>query len=205
MKKTFVNNGIILIMAAASAILLSISARASDTNNPTESVRASEPDNSINREIFDILMANNLLAPGPNSVCLSTRDGVITISGNTPTLENKEQTDSAMAKLPGVRRVDDNRPTSTEVTTQQTPAESAVTRKKIDDTAITDEAKSSMMFHNSVNNVVTQIGTTNGAVTISGIAKSEAQKSRITKLATNISGVTSVINNMTIVMPAAAN
>ncbi len=192
-------------MATASAILFSISARASDTNSPTGSVRVSGPDNSINKEIFDILMANNLLAPGPYNVCLSTRDGVVTISGNTPTLANKEQTDSAMAKLPGVRRVNDNRPTSTEVTTQQTPAESAVTRKKIDDTAITDEAKSSMMFHNSVNTVVTQIGTTNGAVTISGIAKSEAQKNRITNLATSIKGVTSVINNMTVAAPAATN
>jgi hypothetical protein len=42
-------------------------------------------------------------------------------------------------------------------------------------------------------------------VTLSGIAKNDAEKSLVTKLVTDINGVTSVINNMTIAVPVAAN
>jgi osmotically-inducible protein OsmY len=40
---------------------------------------------------------------------------------------------------------------------------------------------------------------------VSGIAKNDAEKSLVTKLASDINGVTSVINNMTVVVPVAAN
>jgi len=40
---------------------------------------------------------------------------------------------------------------------------------------------------------------------LSGIAKNDAEKSLVTKLVTDINGVTSVINNMTIAVPVTAN
>ena len=49
----------------------------------------------------------------------------------------------------------------------------------------------------------TTVSTTDGVVTLSGLAKNEAEKSLVTKLAADINGVTSVINNMTIVVPVA--
>ena len=48
-------------------------------------------------------------------------------------------------------------------------------------------------------------GTTDGVVTLSGLTKNAAEKSLITKLVTDINGVTSVNNNMTIAVPVAAN
>jgi osmotically-inducible protein OsmY len=40
---------------------------------------------------------------------------------------------------------------------------------------------------------------------LSGIAKNAAEKSLVTKLASDINGVTSVINNMTITVPVVSN
>jgi osmotically-inducible protein OsmY len=40
-------------------------------------------------------------------------------------------------------------------------------------------------------------------VTLSGMAKNDAEKSLVTKLVTDINGVTKVINNMTIAVPVA--
>jgi osmotically-inducible protein OsmY len=40
---------------------------------------------------------------------------------------------------------------------------------------------------------------------LSGIAKNDAEKSLVTKLVTDINGVTGVINNMTIAVPVTAN
>jgi osmotically-inducible protein OsmY len=50
----------------------------------------------------------------------------------------------------------------------------------------------------------TTVSTTDGVVTLGGVAQNEAEKSLVTKLATDINGVTSVINNMTIEVPAAS-
>ena len=74
---------------------------------------------------------------------------------------------------------------------------------KIDDASITAQVKSSLLSHHSTSAIHTGVSTTDGVVTLTGIAKNEAEKSLVTKLATDINGVTSVINNMTIAVPVA--
>jgi osmotically-inducible protein OsmY len=184
------NYSLALIVAAGSMLI---------TTTP---LRASEADKSINHEIFDLIMSNNSLATQLGGVNFAVRDGVVTITGNTPLLTKQEQIDSVIAKLPGVQSVVDNRQTSTGV---QSAPESAATSQKVDDASLTEEVKSSLMFHNLTSTTITQIETTDGVVTITGIAKSEAEKSRTTQIATAIKGVTSVINNMDIATPVAAN
>jgi osmotically-inducible protein OsmY len=49
------------------------------------------------------------------------------------------------------------------------------------------------------------VSTTDGAVSLSGMAKNDAGKSLAAKLATDINGVTRVINNMTVEVVAAPN
>ena len=88
----------------------------------------------------------------------------------------------------------------------QTPAAPEATiGDKIDDASITAQVKSSLLSHRSTSSLHTTVSTTDGVVTVTGIAKNNAEKSLVTKLATDINGVTSVINNMTIAVPVAAN
>ena len=85
-------------------------------------------------------------------------------------------------------------------------APDATVGDKIDDASITAQVKSSLLSHSSTSALHTSVTTTDGVVTLSGIAKNDAEKSLVTKLATDINGVTSVINNMTIAaVPVAAN
>jgi osmotically-inducible protein OsmY len=42
-------------------------------------------------------------------------------------------------------------------------------------------------------------------VTLTGVAKNDAEKSLVTKLASDIKGVISVVNNMTIATPMVSN
>jgi osmotically-inducible protein OsmY len=76
---------------------------------------------------------------------------------------------------------------------------------KIDDASITAQVKSSLLSHSSTSAMHTGVSTTDGVVTLTGVAKNDAEKSLVTKLATDINGVTSVINNMTIAVPVAIN
>jgi osmotically-inducible protein OsmY len=61
------------------------------------------------------------------------------------------------------------------------------------------------MAHRSTSALHTKVSTSDGVVTLSGIAKNAAEKSLVTKLATDINGVTSVINNMSITVPVVSN
>jgi osmotically-inducible protein OsmY len=166
----------------------------------TAPLQASEADKNIDHEISDLLLANNSLAP--TDAKFVTVDGVVTISGTSCSLDNEAQLDSAVGMLPGVQHVVDNRPT--DIVAQSAP-ESTATSREIDDASLTDEVKSALMSHDSTRNTITQVTTKNGVVTITGIAKNEGEKTRATQLAAAISGVTSVINNMTVAVPVAAN
>jgi hyperosmotically inducible periplasmic protein len=54
------------------------------------------------------------------------------------------------------------------------------------------------LSHHSTSALKTKVETTDGVVTLSGIAKNAAEKSLVTKLVTDVNGVSSVVNNMTI-------
>ena len=101
--------------------------------------------------------------------------------------------------------VDNVKEVKNDMTIATTPAApDATIGDKIDDASITAEVKSSLMSHQPTSALHTGVTTTDGVVTLSGIAKNDAEKSLVTKLATDINGVTSVINNMTIAVPVAA-
>jgi osmotically-inducible protein OsmY len=63
------------------------------------------------------------------------------------------------------------------------------------DAVITHEVKRSILYHLLIN---TKTTTSNGIVTLSGKADSAAEKALNTRLATEVTGVKSVINNMVI-------
>ncbi|MFA7232064.1 MAG: BON domain-containing protein, partial [Victivallaceae bacterium] len=55
--------------------------------------------------------------------------------------------------------------------------------------------------HRSTSSVKTKVDTRDGEVTLTGIAKNASEKSLVTKLITDIQGVTGVNNQMTIEEP----
>jgi len=129
---------------------------------------------------------------------VNVTDGVVTLSGEASSLAQKELTTEYAQDVEGVKEV------KNQMTIAKTPAQpDQTTGEKIDDASITAQVKSSLMSHRSTSALKTKVETTNGAVTLSGVAKNDAEKSLVTKLVTDINGVTSVINNMTIAVPVA--
>jgi hyperosmotically inducible periplasmic protein len=127
-----------------------------------------------------------------------TKDGVVTLQGEANSMAQKELTTEYAKDIDNVKSVNN------EMTVAKTPAApDATPGDKIDDASITAQVKSSLLSHHSTSALHTGVTTTDGVVTLSGVAKNEAEKSLVTKLATDINGVTSVINNMTIAVPTA--
>ena len=131
---------------------------------------------------------------------VNVADGVVTLSGEASSLAQKELTTEYASDVEGVKSV------KNDMTIAKAPAEPAETiGEKIDDASITAQVKSSLLSHRSTSALKTKVETTEGVVTVSGIAKNAAEKSLVTKLVNDIHGVKDVINNMTIAVPVASN
>jgi osmotically-inducible protein OsmY len=144
-----------------------------------------------------LLFHRNVSATGTT---VYTKNGVVTLQGEASSVAQKELTTEYARDIDNVKSVNN------EMTVAKTPAApDASIGDKIDDASITAQVKSSLLSHHSTSALHTTVSTTDGVVTVSGVAKNDAEKSLVTKLATDINGVTSVVNNMTIAVQATSN
>jgi len=131
---------------------------------------------------------------------VNVKDGVVILSGEASSQAQKELATEYAKDVDNVKEV------KNEMTVAKTPATPGETMgEKMDDASITAQVKSSLMTHRSTSAVKTKVTTLDGVVTLSGIAKNAAEKSLVTKLVNDVNGVSSVINNMIIEVPVAAN
>jgi osmotically-inducible protein OsmY len=144
-----------------------------------------------------LLFHRNVSASGTD---VYVKDGIVSLRGEASSQAQKELTTEYAKDVEGVKEV------KNEMTIAKTPAKPVETiAEKIDDASITAQVKSSLMSHRSTSAAKTKVETTDGVVTLSGIAKNAAEKTLVTKLVTDIDGVSSVVNNMTIAVPVAKN
>jgi len=137
-----------------------------------------------------LLFHRNVSATGTT---VYVKDGVVTLQGEASSLAQKELTAEYAKDVDNVKEV------KNEMTVAATPASPEATLgDKIDDASITAEVKSALLSHRSTSALHTGVSTTDGVVTLTGVAKNDAEKSLVTKITTDINGVVSVINNMTI-------
>jgi len=124
---------------------------------------------------------------------VNVKDGIVSLSGEASSLAQRELTTEYAQDVEGVKVV------KNEMTIAKTPAKPGKTLgEKIDDASITAQVKMALLSHRSTSALKTKVETTDGVVTLSGIAKNDAEKSLVTKLVTDINGVSNVINNMTV-------
>jgi osmotically-inducible protein OsmY len=144
-----------------------------------------------------LLFHRNVSAVGTS---VYTKDGVVTLQGVADSMAQKELTTEYAKEIDNVKEV------KNDMTIAAAPAaHDATIADKVDDASITAEVKSALFSHSATSALHTGVTTADGVVTVTGVAKNDAEKSLVTKLATDINGVTSVINNMTIAVPVAAN
>jgi osmotically-inducible protein OsmY len=131
---------------------------------------------------------------------VNVKDGVVILSGEASSRAQKELTTEYARDIDNVKEV------KNEMTVAKAPAQPATTiGEKIDDASITAQVKGSLLSHRSTSVLNTKVSTSDGVVTLGGIAKNDAEKALVTKLVTDINGVKSVVNNMTIEAAVSSN
>ena len=146
-----------------------------------------------------LLFHRNVSATGTT---VYTKDGVVTLEGVAGSEAAKDLTTEYAKDVDNVKSVQNNMTIAVTPATAMAP--DATISDKIDDASITAEVKSALLAHRSTSALHTGVTTTDGVVTLTGVANNDAEKSLVDKLATDINGVTSVINNMTVAVPVAA-
>ncbi|MBN1552675.1 BON domain-containing protein [bacterium] len=127
---------------------------------------------------------------------VSVKDGTVTLRGEAANKAQKQLTTEYARDVDGVKDV------INEMTVAKMPkAESQTVGEKIDDASITSQVKLSLLFHRSTRVLKTQVKTEDGVVTLSGMARNEAEKELVTKLVNDINGVKNVMNKMIIEEP----
>jgi osmotically-inducible protein OsmY len=124
------------------------------------------------------------------------KDGVVTLKGVSASQAQKDLTTEYAKDIDGVKSVENEITVSPSLETR-----GETTGEKVDDASITAQVKGSLLAHRSTSMLKTKVTTNDGVVTVSGTARNEAEKALVTKLVTDINGVQSVVNSMTIEEP----
>lgn len=119
-------------------------------------------------------------------------EGIVTLRGEADSLAQKELT-AEYANIDGVREV------RNEMTVAAEPKEAKPSiQDRIDDASITAQVKMALATHRSTSALKTSVTTKDGVVTLGGKAQNGAEKDLASKLVSDIYGVNSIINNMTV-------
>lgn len=157
----------------------------------TAEADADNADTWIGRKVKLALMFHRNVNAGQTTVAV--QDGVVTLTGEAGSEEQKALTAEYAADIEGVTSV------KNEMTVAAVPALEARTMgEKLDDMSITAQVKTALLTHRSTSAIQTKVVTRDGEVTLTGVAQSEAEKALAGKLVADINGVTSVKNDMTV-------
>lgn len=140
-----------------------------------------------------LLFRRNVSALGTK---VSVADGIVTLEGEADTQAQKDLTAQYVNDVEGVKGVN-NKLT---VVPREMQAESSI-KEKIDDASITAQAKMALLFNRSTSALKTNVDTDNGVVTLTGMAKTAAEKDLVSKLVAEINGVVNVVNNIDVETP----
>jgi osmotically-inducible protein OsmY len=124
---------------------------------------------------------------------VEVKDGIATLRGEALSQSQKELTTEYARDVEGIKDVKNEMSVST--TSKKTPR---TVGEKIDDASISAQVRMSLLNHRSTSVLNTKVKTKRGVVTVGGTARNTAEMDLVTKLITDIDGVKSVKNRMTI-------
>ena len=159
--------------------------------NVTSSRPSSNTDASIAERIRGTLLFHRSVSYANTAV--SVKDGKVILRGKATSEAQKQLTTEYVSDVSGVTDVD-NQMTITKAGAkpQRTSGE------KIDDASITSQVKMSLLFHHGTDAFDTKVSTRKGVVTLSGTAMNQAEIDLASKRVSDVRGVKSVVNQMTI-------
>ena len=136
-----------------------------------------------------LLVKGNVSA---TSTKVAVTDGHVVLSGTAENSAQKDLTEAYAKDIDGVKTVQNDIIVKAKVPGESTMGET------MDDASITSQVKFALLSHKSTSALKTKVTTNEGVIVITGEASTDAEKSLVTKLASDVRGVKSVSNNMSV-------
>jgi hyperosmotically inducible periplasmic protein len=133
-----------------------------------------------------LLVKGNVSA---TSTKVAVMDGNVTLTGTADNVAQKELTGVYAKDIDGVKMVNND------IVIKDAPPGTTM-GEKIDDASITSQVKYALLSHSGTSALKTKVVTTDGVVRVTGDAGSDAEKSLVSKLASDVRGTKSVTNDM---------
>jgi len=121
-----------------------------------------------------------------DNIKMQSKDGLVTLTGTVSEASHKSLAGETVAGLPGVKIVDNKL-----VEKDGLPAAKS-------DAWLITKVKTTLLFHNNVNAIGTEVLADKGTITLRGEADSVAQKDLTTEYVMDLEGVNKVNNQMTV-------
>jgi len=134
---------------------------------------------------------------------VDVKNSIVTLAGVADNQAQKELTTEYASDIEGVKAVKNEMTVTKSAKEKQTIGEKVDARidmigNKIDDASITTMVKMTLLGHRSTSALETSVTTKDGVVTLTGKAANAAEVALAGKLTSDINGVQSVQNNMTV-------
>jgi hyperosmotically inducible protein len=146
---------------------------------------ANETDDRIESAAKDSYVFKHYLKD--DSVNVSSKDGLVTLTGTVNESNHKTLAQDTVAGLPGVKNVENK----LDVKGGENASEGS-------DTWLALKVKTALLFHRNVNTFKTNVNVNNGVATLTGEAVNQAQMDLTTEYAKDVDGIKEVKNEMTV-------
>lgn len=124
---------------------------------------------------------------------VAAESGVVTLTGTAENQAQKDLTGEYALDVEGVTGINNN------ITLAGEPKKERRLEEKLDDSSITAQVKLTLLFHRSTSAFNTHVETRRGVVTLSGTAKSAAEKDLAEKIVSDVKGVRNVTNRIEVI------
>jgi hyperosmotically inducible periplasmic protein len=125
------------------------------------------------------------------STKVNVQDGNVTLTGTADNSAQRDLTAVYAKDIDGVKTVQND-------IVLKDRAAGEPMGDSVDDASITSQVKYALLSHKATSALRTKVVTTDGVVRLTGDAKNDAEKSLVTKLASDVRGVKSVTNDMSV-------
>jgi len=130
---------------------------------------------------------------------VTTNSGTVTLKGEAESEKQKKLSSEYANDVDGVKEVKNEMTvTNSEKRSASKSRVRATNGEKIDDASITGQIKVSLFSHRSTSALNTNVETNDGVVTLSGKAKSKAERELVSQLSYDVYGVKDVKNGITV-------
>lgn len=141
--------------------------------------------------IYSKLLSNRNV--NSDKLKIISNDGLVTLQGSVRTDSEQELAEMIALDTSGVRDVKNEL-----IVRNEAPSTVAKAEKAISDTWITTKVRSNLVFSSGTSGSDVNIDTNNGVVTLTGKARTNAQKELIERIAEDVTGVKDVKNSLQI-------